>query len=135
MKTCYVCKNNKEDDEFLFRNKLKGTRHSACKDCYKIVRKKSYDSNKAYYINKSKKRRKEINDWFREIKSKLSCETCGFSHPAALDFHHFDKNKDSEVSNIVKTASKKKILDEIKKCIVLCSNCHRIHHYEIGREI
>lgn len=130
MKTCNVCKEEKEDDEFLFRNREKGTRHGSCSLCYKEIRKKSYNENKEYYINKSKRRRKELSQWFMEIKATLSCEKCGFSNPAALDFHHHEKNKDMEVSTLVAVGSKSRILNEIKKCTVLCSNCHRILHYK-----
>jgi len=129
MKTCNVCREIKHEDEFLFRNKKNGTKHSSCSICYKEIRKRSYNKNKKYYINKSKRYLKEIRLWFAELKSTLKCEKCGFSHPAALDFHHIDE-KESDVSMLINSCSKKRILDEIKKCIVLCSNCHRIHHYK-----
>jgi hypothetical protein len=125
-----MCKCDKDESEFLFRNKSKGTRHSACRDCYKIIRKKSYESNKDYYIKKSKRRSDEINSWFFDIKSNLKCEVCGFSHVACLDFHHVNSDdKEIEVATLVASGNKKRILKEIEKCIVLCSNCHRIHHF------
>ncbi len=130
MKICNMCKCDKDESEFLFRNKSKGTRHSACRDCYKIIRKKSYESNKDYYIKKSKRRSDEINSWFFDIKSNLKCEVCGFSHVACLDFHHVNSDdKEIEVATLVASGNKKRILKEIEKCIVLCSNCHRIHHF------
>jgi hypothetical protein len=132
MRICNVCKEEKEDDNFLFRNKEKGTKHSACSLCYKDIRKRSYEKNKKYYIDKSKRYEKDIRDWYHEIKSSLKCQECGFSHPAALDFHHIGK-KESEVSNIIKSCNKDRILEEIEKCIVLCSNCHRIHHFNERR--
>ena len=61
----------------------------------------------------------------------MKCQKCGFSHPAALDFHHKNENeKEYDVSQLVRNGNKDKILKEIEKCIILCSNCHRIHHYE-----
>lgn len=133
-KICSVCKVEKDESEFLFRNKSKGSRHSACKYCYKTIRKKSYESNKSYYIEKSKKRSNDISDWFLNIKSKLKCEVCGFSHVACLDFHHINgDDKELEVSTLVHSGNKKRILEEIKKCVVLCSNCHRIHHFNERR--
>ena len=129
MKLCYICKCEKSEEDFLFRNKSKGTRHSSCKDCYKITRKKSYEANKNYYIEKSKRRRNEMYDWFFDLKSKLKCELCGFSHVACLDFHHKNNDKEMEVATLVSKGNKSKILKEIEKCVVLCSNCHRIHHF------
>lgn len=78
-----------------------------------------------------KKRRKDLSEWLEELKTGLQCMKCGFSHPAALDFHHRDpKDKLYEVSVMpLRSIGKKKILAEIAKCDVMCANCHRIHHY------
>ncbi len=79
----------------------------------------------------AKERRNKICDWYRDYKSKLSCERCGFSHPAALDFHHKDsEQKESEVNQLLRNKmTVERILAEIAKCEVLCANCHRILHY------
>lgn len=90
-----------------------------------------------WYINHTeeqrirvKKSRKEIADWFEEYKSTLRCE-CGENHPAAIDFHHLDPSvKEGEVSiGVRRRWSKQRILDEISKCKVMCSNCHRKLHW------
>lgn len=89
-----------------------------------------------YYRNSDKVKattkanRQALKEWFADYKSTLSCERCGFSHPAALDFHHSDPTKkDGDVAYLAHAGgSKQKLLDEISKCIVLCANCHRIHH-------
>lgn len=65
---------------------------------------------------------------FGEIKLKIGCKICGYKeHHAALDFHH-KNGKDNKTQNITKlcTYSWKRVLEEIKGCDVLCSNCHRI---------
>lgn len=93
--------------------------------------KKYYEANKAKSLRANaatrKKKRKEFQDW----KATLSCAHCGFSHVAALDFHHTGaKAKDGIVSELVRSGKFKKAKAEVEKCIVLCANCHRIHHYE-----
>ena len=56
---------------------------------------------------------------------------CGEGHPACLDFHHVSGDKDLEISNAVREGwAWERILSEIAKCILLCSNCHRKLHYE-----
>ena len=64
------------------------------------------------------------------IKKTLSC-TCGENHPACLEFHHIDPSiKEFEISGAVRLYGKEKIMNEIAKCIVLCSNCHRKRHWD-----
>ena len=79
-----------------------------------------------------KRRRRELAEWLEKLKVGLKCQKCGFSHPAALDFHHRDStDKLYEVSIMpLRSISKKQILAEIAKCDVYCANCHRILHYE-----
>jgi len=94
--------------------------------------------NQVYYQKNKKKRRAQytayknrILEWYKELKKTLKCERCGFSHPAALAFHHKDgSDKVMDVSVMAGRGSKKKLEEEIAKCEVLCHNCHAIHHYE-----
>jgi len=65
-----------------------------------------------------------------ELVNKLGgkCERCGYDgHPAALQFHHKDPtNKTFQLnSNKLLTKDRNK---EVKKCILLCANCHSIEH-------
>ena len=65
------------------------------------------------------------------FKGTLKCTKCGFSHAAALDFHHVDPaEKEYSISALVSNKSFTKAMKEVKKCIVLCANCHRIHHHQ-----
>lgn len=61
------------------------------------------------------------------------CARCGYdSHPAALDFHHRDPSeKDFKISN-GNTIAWDKVKVELDKCELLCANCHRIEHADIG---
>lgn len=76
-------------------------------------------------------RKSEIKEWFKLKKSELKCEICGESHIACIDFHHNDpsKKEGNVASYAVYGWSKERISDEISKCSILCSNCHRKKHY------
>lgn len=91
-----------------------------------------YKRNKEKEYKRIKKRRQEIKDWIRKYKETLSCEICNENHPATIDFHHHNpKEKDFNISEAErKGMSKKKILEEINKCQILCSNCHRKLHWK-----
>ena len=90
-----------------------------------------YNKNKDHARGEVTRRKKEIGQWFREYKKTLKCKYCNENCWACLDFHHRDQaTKDFEVTRVVNGGwSKKRILEEIDKCDIVCSNCHRkIHH-------
>ena len=73
-----------------------------------------------------------------EIKASTGCCQCGEKHPACLQFHHRDpKKKYKTISRLYAgTWSWERVLEEIKKCDVMCANCHlKLHgdEYESAR--
>ena len=103
-----------------------------------VKKAKHAEYSRKHYLGKYAERREQINARRQKLKKEwntfkctLKCAKCSFSHPAALDFHHEDPaQKENVVSNLVSNGRFKKAYEEIKKCIVLCANCHRIHHYK-----
>lgn len=79
-----------------------------------------------------------VKYWRRRFKSKIcslfgnKCNVCGYSKcQEALEFHHLDPNeKDFNFGNIrANPKNLRNIIDELKKCIMVCANCHREIHY------
>ena len=64
------------------------------------------------------------------------CAHCNQSFPdECYDFHHLSDKK-HDVGKLTHATKKwETILEEINKCILLCANCHRIHHYNNGSTI
>ena len=95
-----------------------------------------YLNNKATEYKRIKTRRNELRVWLDEYKLKLSCEKCGETHPACLDFHHKDgKTKDFSMGNVGGWGyGKERILHEISKCVVICANCHRKVHFDARKK-
>ena len=91
-----------------------------------------YKKNAKLEYQRVKARRDELRNWLNEYKSTLCCTMCGEKHPACLDFHHKDsKNKDFSLGIIRGWGyGKERLINEIKKCMVICANCHRKIHYE-----
>jgi hypothetical protein len=103
---------------------------AATREAANASRRKFYQNNREKERLAIRARQEDIRVWFQEYKSALKCERCGFSHPAALDFHHREPAlKSYEIPRMVTNGcGKASILAEMAKCEVLCANCHRIHH-------
>lgn len=80
---------------------------------------------------------KSVQKWRKSIKSRMvscmgkCCQICGYDKcNSALEFHHIDpKEKDFTFGKVISTPKNAALLkNELKKCIMLCSNCHREVH-------
>lgn len=61
----------------------------------------------------------------------VGCKVCGYDrYHKALEFHHTGYNiKDSAVSDMINNGvNTARLKQEIRKCLVLCANCHREAH-------
>ncbi len=120
----------------IYRNILQEKNKYYCSSCNKILDSSCFyksdlrEQECPYRIAQCKicKQNRVWNNR-RYIQSKKSegCTICGEKDIACLDFHHLDSKYD-QVSHM-QTHSMKLINDEIDKCIVLCSNCHRKLHF------
>jgi hypothetical protein len=90
---------------------------------------RTYRSRAAYLIRAVAKRRKKLRAMaLAHLGGK--CVVCGYAKSAeALEFHHRSGKKDFGISEKGMTRSWVKIERELKKCVLLCANCHReVHH-------
>jgi hypothetical protein len=118
-RTCIVCtiayRRRRQKDPKVkeyFRNKMRSWRL------------KHPEQNKETYNN----RRREKKEWLDLIRS-VGCSKCSEKDPACIDFHHRDPSKkDVNISVAVAHWSIEKLQEEIKKCDLLCCNCHRKLH-------
>ena len=90
-----------------------------------------YQRNKEEIKAKSKVRNENERKKFADFKATLSCTECGENHPATLDFHHHTPHPDNiKIHMLIRYYRYAFAMKEIEeKCIVLCSNCHRKHHF------
>ncbi len=98
------------------------------RECHK----RYYVRNKELYKAKNIRRKNELINFVSILKDK-PCMDCGKKYPHyVMDFHH--RNRESKLTTINRminyhSYSKIKILNEIKKCDLVCANCHRIREY------
>ena len=91
-----------------------------------------YKKNAAAHKARTRSYRRRKHKEWREFKATFSCFKCGFSHPAAIDFHHVESSVDNtRVNELISDGRYTAAYKEIKeKCIPLCCNCHRILHWK-----
>ena len=81
---------------------------------------------------KKKENWKKIGEYFGGRR----CMVCGIESEAPIfELHHHDQSgKETGISKILHH-SWEKVEKELRKCILVCSNCHRIiHHTERQRK-
>lgn len=82
------------------------------------------------YSLQSPRARKRAAKWrlAQMIKIEHGCADCGYKDSAyALQFDHIGNDKKSGVSDLIcRDYSWKTIMTEIKKCEVVCANCHAV---------
>lgn len=135
MKTCKKCQELKPLTEFHKKTKAKDGLNVNCKPCAIELAKLSYRKLdlRQKYADYSKATGIETKAFIDELKVKIGCCFCREQNivlPAVcLDFHHLDPTKkDLAVSRLVVLNSKKRLIAEIQKCVIVCSNCHRQIH-------
>jgi len=78
-----------------------------------------------------------VKKWRKATKNRIiesmggKCTQCGYNDcPEAMDLHHLDpKEKELSFGKIrANPKSWDKIVLELKKCVLLCANCHREYH-------
>ncbi len=138
MKTCSACGKSKSLTNFYKRRTgtRSGQHYEKCKDCYKTRGRDYYSKHREKQLGLAKKRKQgyilERKKFFEEIKNK-PCADCGKIYPPwVMDFDHRDKKL--KLGNVSKLALRKfwsieRIKEEIKKCDLVCANCHRERTY------
>jgi hypothetical protein len=90
-----------------------------------------------------RRRCESCNTRVRRFRAKLraiellggACKNCGWMGlPAGFDFHHVDGEKEFGIG-MVSNKSWSVIEAELKKCVLLCRNCHAIHHSKHDDEL
>lgn len=100
MHICKLCGNKYND----YRNR------SRCGSCNTKIRRYRTKATAVKYLGKK-------------------CAHCGWQgNQAAFQFHHTDPHKKDFLIGNVANRKWEIVKQEIEKCILLCANCHMIHH-------
>jgi hypothetical protein len=98
-----------------------------CKGCRNSYKQEYYADNledSRAYIND---KRQDRIQWFWSLKEGKSCVDCAHIYePYCMDYDHLGDKINSVSRMVLENASKKKILEEIDKCELVCCLCHNI---------
>jgi len=96
-----------------------------------IYKKRHYEANKEAHLARTKRNKAKRKKEWDEYKASQKCTECGLQHPALIDFHHVIRDGDKQsVNKLVADGRFARAMEEIKKCIPLCANCHRMLHWQ-----
>jgi hypothetical protein len=95
----------------------------------KYMREVWYPKNKKKHIGYVTNLKTKVKKYLEEYKRSKVCTDCGISgnkFPEILDFDHIGEKKFQIGSWRKSVLSVEKIQIEMKKCEIVCANCHRI---------
>lgn len=99
----------------------------------------SREAHRATQNAADRKQRKRRRAFIQRVKIKFGCKVCGYNKCAnALHFNHIKpEDKQHNIAAMAQRFSIDSIKNEIRKCEVLCANCHAEHseaeeHHMIG---
>jgi hypothetical protein len=134
IKVCGRCHEVKWLSEFNKKATAKDGKQSYCRECNRARARRYYQENHDRHIRVvmayRRRRKKELSARITAIKEANGCALCPENDPVCLEFHHPDPGqKDFEIGSFFNASWKwPVIVAEIKKCVVLCSNCHKKVH-------
>jgi hypothetical protein len=133
---CWDC-----EEEWLIRADRKSPQF--CRECgvknerNPMFGKTPWNKNKKSDFNRKEYNRNYVNQLRWDKKKKLihimgnQCWKCGDKNlPICVwQWHHLDPNLKVKALSQMLVKSWENLLDEAKKCVLVCSNCHKILHY------
>jgi hypothetical protein len=130
-KLCYTCREVKELTDFNKSKCRKDGLNSICRDCSKARSKRYYRENRAHHkkvtLERGKKQKERNRRFVFDYLCEHPCIDCGEADPIVLEFDHLPEHgKSMDISRMVFTGySIESIKTEIKRCDVVCANCHK----------
>lgn len=88
-----------------------------------------YQAHKDQYLEHKEKRAQVLRKIIEDAKN-VPCADCGIKYASwIMQFDHVRGTKSANVSRLWNTG-RKRILEEISKCEVVCANCHADRTYK-----
>lgn len=130
MKRCNACENEKSLEAYYQDRTKPDGRQSKCKTCQSLYSKSDYKANKRLYKDRANRSRAKIAGYVNQLKESSPCSDCGNFFPYwIMTFDHIRGKKEFNITKGIKTVSFKTLKAEIRKCEIVCCNCHADRTY------
>lgn len=131
-KNCNNCREYMPLFEFNKNKSCINGRTGTCKTCTSKARKQWYADNRQRRQEAANQRNQErkrlIVDHFGD-----KCHDCGNTYQQCVyEFHHLDPTQKDVNPSKALSWSEERMWQELNKCIMLCSNCHKVRHFGLG---
>lgn len=130
-KVCTRCSQEKDIQEFTFRNKQRGKRDTRCNVCTREIARDYYARHQEAFRARSARRNRHARQTVEiqllaYLKDK-QCVDCGERDPVVFEFDHVTGTKHFAISQIIGSwqPNWQRVIEEIAKCEIRCVNCHR----------
>jgi hypothetical protein len=126
---CATCKEWLQDSDFNVKNHRTGQLQRLCKECIRPYKRRWYRKHHQEQVERTTKNRLGKKEVIRKMKGDTPCKDCGrVYHWFVMDFDHLvEGEKESTIAKMLQNnLAIERILTEISKCDLVCSNCHRI---------
>jgi hypothetical protein len=123
---CGRCGKLKSANDFHRRGL--GGRQAWCKECRRV-----YDA--AYHRRtwgearraQKRERQHEFSAWYRCLKDGPCTDCGGHFDPVVMQWDHLPGHqKSANLSDLAGTGSRRRVLEELEKCELVCANCHAL---------
>lgn len=131
-KKCSGCQQVKPITEYQKNASRRDGVQGVCRACRKAVDAASWKRHRERRQVRKDQLRRELLAEVRRFKAETPCADCGGRfHPAAMQFDHRPgETKHNDVANLCKRGARQAVWREIKKCDVVCANCHAVRTFE-----
>ena len=129
-KICSKCRVSKSLDQFSYARKTANRLRSDCKECCAKITKKHYHKHSEKYRERSRSSNKQRKELLNKLKQ-VPCSDCNTIYPPyVMDFDHVRGEKIGNLSHLILHRGINVVLEEVTKCDIVCSNCHRIREHK-----
>jgi hypothetical protein len=133
-KRCGRCRIEKPVSDFHRRGRTYQTWCKVCRRAYDSV---YHRSTRTLRVEQKKERHAEFVEWYLALKDGKPCADCGdMYHPSAMQWDHVPgAEKLASVSDLCRKNNRRRVLEEIAKCELVCSNRHAVRTFQRQRGV